>query len=192
MQQNICNNMHVYAFSLICIHMQYICSYMYYTQIYSIQNICKNMHLKTCKNMKKYGKIWNTQNMYAWYLYAKYAAICTPNFADECQYSLRLPRNTCCASWAEGRHCAETSAIYTFQHQWQTPATLKLPILSLRNRCLSLSESARPYQRLPLAVSLPVYNLQKEKLKILSVPCTSNLGQIRNNWHSTDFTSRSG
>ena len=42
------------------------------------------------------------------------------------------PGCSTCVSWAAGRHCAETTAHFNSSRKWQTPATLKLPILSLR------------------------------------------------------------
>ena len=45
--------MHIYA------RYKYVYSYMHYMQIFAIQNTCKNMHMKICKNtsMQKYAKL---------------------------------------------------------------------------------------------------------------------------------------
>ena len=75
--KNICTNMQIYAI---------------YMQKYA--NICSTVcATEICKNMQKYAKYMhaickNMQNMQSRFLYAEYAKICTPHFADE----LRGPR----------------------------------------------------------------------------------------------------
>ena len=69
--KNICKNMQIYAI---------------YMQKYA--NICSTVcATEICKNMQKYAKYMhaickNMQNMQSRFLYAEYAKICTPHFAD--------------------------------------------------------------------------------------------------------------
>ena len=69
--KNICKNMQIYAI---------------YMQKYA--NICSTVcATEICKNMQKYVKYMhaickNMQNMQSRFLYAEYAKICTPHFAD--------------------------------------------------------------------------------------------------------------
>ena len=69
--KNICTNMQIYAI---------------YMQKYA--NICSTVcATEICKNMQKYAKYMhaickNMQNMQSRFLYAEYAKICTPHFAD--------------------------------------------------------------------------------------------------------------
>jgi hypothetical protein len=69
--KNICRNMQIYAI---------------YMQKYA--NICSTVcATEICKNMQKYAKYMhaickNMQNMQSRFLYAEYAKICTPHFAD--------------------------------------------------------------------------------------------------------------
>jgi hypothetical protein len=69
--RNICTNMQIYAI---------------YMQKYA--NICSTVcATEICKNMQKYAKYMhaickNMQNMQSRFLYAEYAKICTPHFAD--------------------------------------------------------------------------------------------------------------
>jgi hypothetical protein len=71
--KNICKNMQIYAM---------------YMQKYA--NICSTVcATEICKNMQKYAKYMhaickNMQNMQSRFLYAEYAKICTPHFADDC------------------------------------------------------------------------------------------------------------
>jgi uncharacterized membrane protein len=63
--------------------------YAIYMQKYA--NICSTVcATEICKNMQKYAKYMhaickNMQNMQSRFLYAEYAKICTPHFADELQ-----------------------------------------------------------------------------------------------------------
>ena len=75
--KNICTNMQIYAI---------------YMQKYA--NICSTVcATEICKNMQKYAKYMhaickNMQNMQSRFLYAEYAKICTPHFADVTQCKL--------------------------------------------------------------------------------------------------------
>ena len=75
--KNICSNMQIYAI---------------YMQKYA--NICSTVcATEICKNMQKYAKYMhaickNMQNMQSRFLYAEYAKICTPHFADDSKPAL--------------------------------------------------------------------------------------------------------
>ena len=67
----------------------------YANYMHKYAKICSTFCSKEiCKNMQKYANYMhaickNMQNMQSRFLYAKYAKICTPHFADEaCNLSL--------------------------------------------------------------------------------------------------------